>query len=281
MGIYLLYSILKGTFSLFELLKSGLVVTMQRYWFVSSYIIMYALSPFLNCAIAKMSKRMHFLCCCVLLGLFSVLANLAYINDFAYLEGGYSPIWFCTLYVTAAYVRKHVPVNPNHRLPALSCYLLCASMIAIERFAATAITPMIFGSVKLDSLFCSNNSIMTAAASISLLLFFRSIEIKNVLAEKVIRYFAPLAFGVYLIHDHIITRQIIWNWLKPTVLHNSFFIVPYFILCVTGIFLVCSLIEWLRQQLFRLFRIDQFVTSLSDKVQDRVDRWLNASVQQR
>lgn len=276
-GIYFLYSILKGTFSLSELLNNGLVVTMQRYWFVSSYIIMYALSPFLNCAIAQMSKRMHFLCCCVLLGLFSVLSNIFYISDFAYLVGGYSPIWFCTLYITAAYIRKHVPVNGNHRIPALMMYFLCASVIAIERFAAIAITPMIFGSVKLYSLFYSNNSIMTAAASIALLLFFRSIEIKNTLAEKAIRFFAPLAFGVYLIHDHIITRQIIWNWLKPAVLHNSFFIVPYFILCVTGIFLICSLIEWLRQQLFRLFRIDQLVTSLSDKVQDRVDRWLNAS----
>ena len=276
-GIYLLYSILKGTFSLFELLKSGLVVTMQRYWFVSSYIIMYALSPFLNCAIAKMSKRMHFLCCCVLLGLFSVLANIFYTSDFAYLKSGYSPVWFCTLYVTAAYVRKHVPAKHKYRLPALVCYLLFASMIAIDRFAVTAITPMIFGSVKFYSLFYSYNSIMTAAASISLLLFFRSIEIKNVLAEKAIRYFAPLAFGVYLIHDHIITRQIIWNWLKPTVLHNSPFVVPYFILCVTGIFLVCSLIEWLRQKLFRLCRIDRLVNSLCDKLQSRVERWLGES----
>jgi peptidoglycan/LPS O-acetylase OafA/YrhL len=206
-----------------------------------------------------------------------VLSNLVYINDFAYLSGGYSSIWFCTLYITAAYIRKHVPANPRHRFPALTGYFLCASMIAIERFAATAITPMIFGSVKLDSLFCSNNSIMTAGASIFLLLFFRSVEIKNPLAEKAIRFFAPLSFGVYLIHDHTIIRQLLWNWLNPAAMNDSCYIVPYFIACITGVFVVCCLIEWIRCTLFRLCGIDRLVNSLCNKLQSRVERWLGES----
>lgn len=277
-GIYLLYCLLKGNFSLSVLLDSTLVVTMQRYWFVTSYIIMYALSPFLNCAIAQMNKKTHFLCCCVLLGLFCVLANIVYINDFAYLEGGYSPIWFCTLYITAAYIRKYVAVNPKHRFPALAGYLLCASMIAIERFAATAITPLIFGSVKLDSLFCSNNSIMTAAASISLLMFFRTVEIRKTAAVKVIGFFAPLAFGVYLIHEHSSIRLPLWQWLNPAAMHDSVWMAPYFVVCVVGIFVGCCLVEWLRQQLFRICKIDQLTGKLCDKIQGHVEKWLNASV---
>lgn len=275
-GLYLICAIAQGDFSLSGALKSGLVVTMEAYWFVTSYFIMYVLSPFLNCAIAQMSKRMHLLCCCVLIGIFSVLANIFYVNDFAYLHGGYSPIWFCTLYMVAAYIRKHVPVKHKHRVPALAVYLLCASAIAVERFAATAITPMLLGSLKLYSLFFSYNSIMAAVASIALLLFFRTVEVKKPAAVKIIGFFAPLAFGVYLIHDHNSIRPLLWQWLNPAAFADSPWMVAYVTGCMLAIFSACCLIEWLRQQLFRLCKINQLVGSLCGKIQDRVERWLNA-----
>ena len=99
-GIYLVLSLAHVggmQFSLKELIKCGLVVTMDRYWFVTDYILLYCLFPILNHAIRSMNQKQHFLSCAVLLLIFSVVPNIVYIVDFSGINGGYSLTWFCVL----------------------------------------------------------------------------------------------------------------------------------------------------------------------------------------
>ena len=58
-GIYLLVCLFHGEtdFSVMQFLKNCLVVTMGRYWFVTAYVLMYIVSPFLNRAIHAMDKK--------------------------------------------------------------------------------------------------------------------------------------------------------------------------------------------------------------------------------
>lgn len=256
-----------------QFIKSGMVVTLKQYWFVTAYLLMYAVSPFLNCAIRSMSKRMHLLCCCVLMGIFSVLHNLVYISDFGHIVGGYSFLWFCVLYVTAAYLRLHVPVVSARRKYVLAYFVFVAA-IAVEHIAACYITPLIFGKVMFERLFSSYNSIMTTAASISLLLAMRTVRIKSGRLTGVISFFAPLAFGVYLIHDHPAVRPLLWHWLAPNSTSGSVCMLPYMLICVLSIFVVCCLIEWIRQLSFRVCRINGKVDQLCDRVQAKISDWL-------
>lgn len=276
LGLYTLTAVMGGTFSVSDALKSGMVITRKQYWFVTAYLLMYAVSPFLNCAIRAMNRKTHLLCCWVLLGIFSVAHNLVYVSDFGGVNGGASLIWFCVLYVVAAYIRLYVPVERKNRGKAFTVYGICASMIAVERFAAYKIMPLLFGEVMLESLFYSNNSIMTAAASIALLLAFRTVDVKNATVARVISFFAPLAFGVYLIHDHPAVRPLLWELLNPAGYAQSPWMVPYALVCTIGIFLVCSLAEWLRQRLFSVLRINSGIDRICDRIQGRVQNWLNA-----
>lgn len=169
-------------FSFKELANSILVISLKRYWFVTAYVLMYAVSPFLNCAIRAMDRKTHLLCCCTLLGIFSVLHNMMYISDFGGINGGYSFLWFCILYIVAAYFRLYIPRRIKHQKWMLPGYFCSALLICGERFLAYWITPHIFGAVKLTSLFYSYNSIMNVLAALCLFQFFRGVTVEKSLA---------------------------------------------------------------------------------------------------
>ena len=276
-ALYLAASVTTGDFSPGAFVKSGMVMTMKQYWYVTAYLLLYGVSPFLNCAIRAMSKRMHLMCCCVLLGLFSLLHNMVYTSDFGNILGGSSFLWFCVLYTVAAYIRLHVPVDVRHRRIFFPGYFLCAGLIALERFLAYWITPMIFGRVVMDSLFFSYNSILTAAAAIFLFLGMRTVDIKGSFINRAIETLASLTFGVYLIHDHPAIRPLLWQLLNPAATAQSPWMVPYALVCVCGVFLCCCGAEWLRQQVFRLLGIDALVNRCCDRIQNIGIRWLTES----
>ena len=143
-GLYLLVVALTGEFSVMTMVQSVLVMTTQRYCFVTAYLLMYLVSPFLNCAIRAMDRRKHLICCGVLLLVFSVLHNLVYIFDFGYIRGGNSMLWFCVLYMISAYIRLYVPAQRKHR-SGYWIYAGCVAVIAGERFAAYYITTRLLG----------------------------------------------------------------------------------------------------------------------------------------
>lgn len=275
-GLYSITALISGSFSIVDLLKSCMVVTMNQYWFVTAYLLMYMVSPFLNCMVKSMTRRVHLLCCITLLGIFSVAHNLVYISDFGNVRGGSSFIWFCILYLVAAFIRRYVPMTWNHYSKGLILYGLFAGLIAMERFVAYYLTPVVFGDVILESLFYSNNSILTTAAAISLFMAMRPMPIGRNTVSRWIGFFAPLAFGVYLIHDHSRIRPILWQWLNPAAYAQSPWMIPYVLLCVAGIFVVCCMIEWLRQRLFRILRIDSGIRRICGNIQNRVQAWLDA-----
>ena len=277
-GIYMLLVFLhEGTsFSLKELIKSSLVVTMDRYWFVTDYILLYCLFPVLNHATRSMNQKQHLLCCCALLLLFSVLPNIVYVVDFSGINGGYSLTWFCVLYLIAAYFRLYVPKRIKHQKWMFPVYVVLALTICAERFVAYYVTPFIFGKVALTSLFYSYNSIVAVPCALALFQAFRGLDIKSEKTSACIRFFAPLTFAVYLIHEQGNFRPILWQWLNPGAFAQSPWMIPYCLLCVVGIFTVCCLIEWIRQTLFRVCRIDHLIARSCDKIQGRVLDWLNA-----
>lgn len=272
--IYAVLGVISDSITLPAMVKYGMVISQKIYWFVTAYLLMYAVSPFLNCAVRSMGRKMHLLCCVILLGIFSVAHNLIYISDFGNVLGGSSFLWFCILYIVAAYIRLYVPVVCQHKGKWLAAYGICALMIAVERFVAYAVTPLLFGRVFLESFFYANNSIMNTVAAISLFMAFRSMEIKNDWLQRIIRFAAPLSFGVYLIHDHPAVRELLWRYLNTTAFADSPWMLPYALLCVLVIFLTCILVERLRKWLFQVMRIDMVIKCLAGNVQNRAEAWL-------
>ena len=249
-----------------------MVFTLDRYWFITAYLLLYMVSPFLNYAIRAMNQRIHFMCCSTLLFLFSLLHNIVYISDFGDVQGGYTFLWFCILYIIAAYFRKYVPTECKYQRYMIWIYLFASLCISGERFAAYYITPYIFGQVQLTSLFYSYNSIMVVAASLSLFQFFRGVKIHSAKINKCISIIAPLAMAVYLIHEQDSFRPVLWDLLHPGMYYDRPWLIFYVILCVIVIFTVCCIIEWIRQKIAKVTGISAYIASVCDRLQEKTEK---------
>lgn len=254
-----------------KLARSCLVFSFKQYWFVTVYLLLLLLSPFLNKMICAMTKREHGILCVLLLLVFSVLANVIYICDFSGVDGGYSLTFFCVLYILSAYFRLYIPERWNKKAHALVGfgYVFFSLLIVGECALAYFVTPHIWGEPKLTSLFSSYNSIACVGATLCLFQFFRGLNLGEGM-KRVVSIFAPLAFAVYLIHDHPEVRKPLWDILSPARFADSPFMTVYIVLCVAGIFLICCLIEYIRRALFRALGIGKQVARISQIVQDRI-----------
>jgi len=187
----------KADFSLNSLLSASSPITGSRYWFATSYIILYMISPLMNWAISRMNRREHFIACTVLCGIFIVLRNFTFWSDFANLHGGYSYNSFIVLYFLGSYLRKYPPKKHHWLL----WYFACSAVTAASRILMT----VLYYKTDLDSkyvkVFMQYNSVTVAAASVCLFLFFVNLHIESGFARKLIAFFSPLTFGVYLIHE--------------------------------------------------------------------------------
>lgn len=90
--------------------------------------------------------------------------------------------------------------------------------------------------------------------------------------------FALAAFGVYLIHDHYLIREIYMQdafaWIAGT---EAWLIPVWLILCAGLIFMGCLLLEKLRLILFDVLKINQvmqllesYFNTIINKVMDRI-----------
>ena len=85
--------------------------------------------------------------------------------------------------------------------------------------------------------------------------------------SKVINKIASLSFGVYLIHDNILLRPKLYNAFYDIYYSSSFFaILGRIFVFSTVIFIVCILIEWLRQIIFKFFSRRKIAKKLREKL---------------
>ena len=89
-----------------EIFRSILPIPLQEYWFMSSYLILYTISPILNIVInnsdyIKLKK--------IIILLFLLFSVLPYLTGqrFYNVHGGYYIINFIFLYLTGAYLNKY------------------------------------------------------------------------------------------------------------------------------------------------------------------------------
>ena len=103
--------------------------------------------------------------------------------------------------------------------------------------------------------------------SISLTLFFSLLKYNKNLS-KVINFFGPLTFGVYLIHEHdLIRKYIIGNlFLKDSFTLSKSSIILLLFVKVVSIFFFCSIIDYLRHFWFSFFKIKKICILLEMKV---------------
>ena len=244
------------TFSLPSLLSCFLPVLTGRYWFVTIYFGLYLIAPFLNIGLCAMTKRQHQALLAVLFVLFSVMVSVW--PGFAGMNsgGGWGLAWFAVLYVFAAYLRLHyTPAGKSGRFVLIffACpVIMTAALWAAQTLGLSALERIAANWQRYDSVFAF-------AATLALMLAF--LNWKGTESETVNRAVVRISsatFGVYLIHAHAnLCTEEMWGRLGIVSGMEHAGWPLYQLAVVLGIFIVCAVIDLLRQKLFALLRVDE------------------------
>ena len=271
--VWYAYAIAAGveTFSFSYLLLELLCpFTTKQYWLLTGYFMVYLLSPVLNFLVKRLSKQQLLTICIAFFLLFSVWVDLYphLDNNIFNFSNGYSFHWYIVLFFFAAYLRLYVDPK-KWRFPTLG-YIACSiamSAIAILMPKLTAAVPFF---TPWAEHFTRYNSILTTISSIFLFVAFLKWEIRGKIAQKLVTIAAPLTLGVYLIHENLYSRPVIWH----SIFHleripSSFLVLPQTLVVVTLVYLMCATVDFVRSGLFSLWEKRAFFL----KAQERFDNF--------
>ena len=221
--------------------------------FSTEYLMMYILSPFINILLKNLNKKQFENLLLILVAFFVLWPDLfSFMGTTIEFGGAYGIVWFLVLYITGAYIKKYphdeISIRKRFTLYSFTGLLVPLSCIlALVLYNTTGINK--FWDFK--QLFYHYNSILVYPASIAFFWFMLKVNIKSPAINKVIYYFAPTTFGIYLIHDNRFLRNVIWEVLSPSQFSESYILIFYWIVCEVGIFVVCALIEKARNYIMR------------------------------
>ena len=235
------------------LIKSFFPILTKEYWFVNTYLLMYILSPFLNKLIFSLNKEDYKKLIIILVVGFSILSLLPSSYTFD-TTNGYSITWFVCLYIFAGYIKLHLTKNVKTSI-YLNVYLFTSLFITIAGIIIDILCNHL-GIASQKEKLLQYNSIFVLIESVALFMFFKQLQISNSKLRKIIPTIAPLTFAVYLIHEQIELREILYKQILHTeICYNNHYSILIFVGSVLTIFIICSLIEFVRQKLIKYSKI--------------------------
>ena len=244
-----------------------------RNWYITCYILLFFLMPYLNFFINKISRESYKKMLIVLFILLSILPNVFWLTDFFIVNNGYSPFWLIYCYLLGAYAGKYLSdlkIKKKHIITLICCIVGGVLGNALVRI----ITPMIYDHVMYDSWFLNYVSPFNVAASVIMVLLFNNIKInlKNKFLEKFILYLSICSFSVYIIHSHyLVFDYVLPNMMYDYTQNRIYVLLGALLIGLIAIYLLCFIIDLIRIQLFKLFRINKLIDYLGNKLNKKLD----------
>ena len=231
-----------------------LPVYSSAYWFVTSYIGLLFVAPFLAMISNKLNKRQYLLLLSV--G-FIMCSQFLYGDIYA---GGHHIGWFIYLFFVAGYIRKFsipqylIKHRWNVFLGILFFLFLIVTLVNAYSFYKTGHRFKLRG---------SNNHGMVFFLSVAIFVGFVYLK-KEGRVLNIIAKISPYSFGVYLIHMNPFCYREMWSTIVPQTYHIP--IVIHALITSVVIYIVCSMIDMIRLHLFEFLRINYYISKVSSKL---------------
>lgn len=201
-GITFLFKwLVPGSVSFKGMIQAFFPVLRLAYWYFTAYAVLFCFIPFLNPAIRSLSRESARWLCLLVLIVFSLFSTISGYGNWLS-QGGYSAIWLVCLYVVGGCL-GHFQLWSTLKRPALY-YVLCC-ILPTAGVIALGYLPLNPGIA--EKLFVSYTAPFCCLSSFFLLMACARMRISSGTAIRLISFFAPLSFAVYLIHNN----PLIWQ----------------------------------------------------------------------
>lgn len=263
-----------GSVSIGEVLKSLLPMRFSPYWFVTQYLGLLLVAPFLGKAARSMSKRTYQI---LLLAYLIVGTDLVGGYPFGDVLGfgiGYSLVWFSGLFFIGGYIRIYG--KELRQVRYLRIYLLGAFAIFAWFVLVMIVKSLMSGENRVTWFDLHYNSFPILIA-VPLFLWFKNHPFKDTAINRFLVRIAPYSFAVYLIHSNAAVNNFLFG--KVFNFSNSYLdvlLLPKMIISCVIIYIVCILIEACRDRVFKLCG----VYKMEDFVSNKVDGFIKNALKQ-
>ena len=239
-------------------------VKYYKWWFISTYVQLFLLAPFLNVLLTSGNPRRIF----AFIGA-SVMIMLYFRTH------NFPLLLFLNLYALGACVRLYLPESA--KLSTKSCFAVAVGLLLVYTgiLYCTTTCPGVQLGKLVRLAITSNYSVPVLFLSLVLFVGFVKWQIPH---NRLINTVAATTLGIYLIHDCPGLRYYIWR----TLLHvdecvGKPYAFGYWFVSVAAVFIVCSVLEWSRGILFNrpiALLVDRLVLPAVEYMQQFVKRML-------
>lgn len=269
----LIFNIFLGQkINLFGVIKNFFPLMYNHYWFITVYLYLMLLTPFLNKFVNTINHEYYKKCLIVLTMVLVILPTVFYANELMKdLQLGTEIAMFIYLYLLGGYIKKYKinffeKHNKRNALIILCGYVFLTGMVVlIKKSSISDLWNLIFGYYR------DMYSIWIVLPAISLFCIFKDLKIKY---SKIINYLGGISLGVYLLHENDYMRPILWKqWFTLDKLQQDWQFVFYIFGSIVMLYIAAIVIEFLRKNI-----IEKNVLKIKyiDKLCNKVDNYINS-----
>ncbi len=262
------------------LLRAMMPFTASPLWFITDYLFLLLLAPFLNILIKHLDREKFRTLALLLLTIFTLIPTVANLIPGMNVQKFYivksDMGWLAALYLLTGYVKTYgLPylLSPRHAGKwLLGVILFAAAAGAADCFAAPKL-PSAFLAQKfhafLEFLWTDLGSPFAVLCTLSAFTYFRGKSFSNSWINQI----AGGLLGVYILHQIPVFIPKLWGMFRVPEWVDSVWFPLWEILTVVTVFCACRLIDAFRETLFRpLFRM-----KMIQRLTTRCDAWFNGS----
>lgn len=245
-----------------NIIKSIFPISFSTYWFASCYILIYIFSPFLKKIVNNISKRDYKILLTIMLLIWFVYATIQKVETYSNVF-----ITLIVIYLIGGYLKKYdisflnsIKNNIKINIIIIIIFIMNIIMIGIELFA-----------IKIPFLqdkwmyFNGERSIFVLILAILLFSIFKNLNIKN---NKIINKIATTTFGIYLVHENVFFKDIIWNKIiQGNKFANSPLLILNGILGGLGVFIISAIIYWIIEKII-IINLIKIIEKICNKVKE-------------
>ena len=254
-------------------------IILSKYWFITAYILLYLISPYLNIIIDNLSKKKYQKFLILLLTIWSIIPTIfgLFFNSSETLLYYTRFTWLIIIYFTGAYIKNYKIKFIDTKSKNIICIII-TTILLILIIIIIYHNRLLFnkiGTMEISYLWTPNNIIMFIL-SISIFNYFINL---NISYNKIINTLASTSLGIYMIHDGALQNYIWIKIFKTNIqLYTKYYLI-HIIYTSIIIYIIGFIIDIIRQILEKN-TIDKLLSSktfnrLIYKLNIIIDKFLN------
>ena len=221
-------------------IKALFPITFSQWWFASTYFVLYLMHPYLNKLLHSIDKTLYQRLLLLLVVCWSIIPTFTTLSF-----QGNSLLWFVTLYSISGYIKLYGLNEKFTTKHYFLFFLICSALTYSSSVIFTILGSKWDVFAKYTTYFYGQEKLTILSISLCLFMCFSTLKMNH---HKWINTMASATFGVYLIHDNNIIRKLLWrDWFRNAQYQEDWRLIPYSILAVAIVYIVCSAIDLLRQ----------------------------------